>query len=61
MPKKRKKQQDSIQKAIDYGIDIQMLKDNLKRSVEERLSRHQSALNLVRLFQKAQKNRLKKV
>jgi hypothetical protein len=55
MPKKRKKQQDEIQRAIDYGIDIQMLKDNLKLSAAERIERHQSALNLVRLFQKAKK------
>jgi len=55
MPKKRKKQPDEIQRAIDFGIDIEMLKDNLKRSVTERLERHQAALNLVRLFQKAKK------
>jgi hypothetical protein len=61
MHSKKKKQQDEIQRAIDFGIDIQMLKDNLKRSVTERIERHQAALNLVRLFQKAPKNRLKKV
>jgi hypothetical protein len=55
MLKKRKKQQNEIQRAIDYGIDIQMLKDNLKRSATERIERHQAALNLVRLFQKAKK------
>ena len=55
MLKKRKKQQDAIQRAIDYGIDLQMLKDNLKRSVAKRLQRHQAALNLVRLLQKAKK------
>jgi len=55
MLKKRKKQQPEIQRAIDYGIDIQMLKDNLKRSATERIERHQAALNLVRLFQKAKK------
>jgi hypothetical protein len=55
MLKKRKKQPDAIQRAIDYGIDIEMLKDNLKRSVTERIKRHQAALNLVRLFQKAKK------
>ena len=55
MQKKRKKRQDAIQRAIDYGIDLQMLKDNLKRSVTKRLQRHQAALNLVRLLQKAKK------
>ncbi len=55
MPKKRKRYKDAIQRTIDYGIDIQMLKDNLKRSATERIERHQAALNLVRLFQKAKK------
>lgn len=55
MPKKKKKNNDAIKRAIDYGIDIQMLKDNLKRSATERIERHQAALNLVRLFQKAKK------
>jgi hypothetical protein len=44
-----------IQKAVEYGIDIEMLKANLNRSIAERFARHQSALNLVRLFQKAKK------
>jgi hypothetical protein len=55
MARKKKKHKDVIQKAIDYGIDIQMLKDNLKRSVAERIKRHQEALYLVQLFQKANK------
>jgi hypothetical protein len=55
MHSKKKKQKDEIQRAIDFGIDIQMLKDNLKRSVTERIERHQAALNLVHLFQKAKK------
>jgi len=48
-------QQDEIQKAIDYGIDIKMLKANLKRTVAERIRRHQAALDLVRRLQKAKK------
>jgi hypothetical protein len=55
MLKKRKNQQNEIQKAVNFGIDIEMLKENLKRSVTERIKRHQAALNLVRLFQKAKK------
>jgi hypothetical protein len=53
--RKKYEKQDAIQKAVDYGIDIEMLKANLNRSFTERLARHQSALNLVRLFQKAKK------
>jgi len=55
MKTKKAKHDTKLQKAADYGIDMQMLKDNLKRSVTERIERHQAALNLVRLFQKAKK------
>jgi hypothetical protein len=55
MLKSTKKQSDAIQRAIDFGIDIEMLKANLKRSPAERIKRHQAALDLVRLFQKAKK------
>lgn len=46
---------DAIKRAIEYGIDIEMLKANLNRTIEERIARHQSALNLVNLIQKAGK------
>jgi hypothetical protein len=46
---------DAIKKAVEYGIDIEMLKANLKRTVAERISRHQSALDLVNQLQKARK------
>jgi hypothetical protein len=46
---------DAIKKAIEYGIDIEMLKANLSRTVAERIARHQSALDLVNLLQKARK------
>ena len=51
IPKKRnvskKKSQlaPEIQAAIDYGIDISMLEQNLKLSCTERARRHQIALN----------------
>lgn len=48
-------QQDQIQKAADYGIDIEMLRANLKRTPAERIKRHQAALDLVRRLQKAKK------
>jgi hypothetical protein len=34
-------------------FDMQMLKDNLKRSYAERIRRHQIALNTMRKLQKA--------
>jgi hypothetical protein len=46
-------QADAIQAAADYGIDISMLIDNLKRTPEERIGRHQIALNTVKLLRKA--------
>jgi hypothetical protein len=42
-----------IQAAADYGIDISMLIDNLKRTPAERIRRHQIALNTVKLLRKA--------
>ena len=46
---------DAIRRAIEYGIDMEMLKANLNRTIEERIARHQSALELVNLLQKARK------
>ena len=34
-----------IQAAVDYGIDVSMLVDNVRRSYSERITRHQIALN----------------
>ncbi|MBC8471527.1 MAG: hypothetical protein H8D56_18855 [Planctomycetes bacterium] len=34
-----------IRAAIDYGIDVSMLVDNIRRSYSERIIRHQIALN----------------
>jgi len=48
-------QTDPIQAAIECGIDVTMLIDNLQRSVTERIKRHQMALNTVRKFQKAKR------
>lgn len=44
---------NTIQAAIDYGIDIQMLIDNLKRTPAERIRRHQIALNTANRLRKA--------
>ncbi len=43
---------DAIQEAIDYGIDIAALQDNLALPPAERLRRHQIALDRVRRLQK---------
>ncbi|MDO8303467.1 MAG: hypothetical protein Q7T18_09515 [Sedimentisphaerales bacterium] len=36
-------------------IDIAMLKDNLKRSYAERIRRHQIALDMMKMLQKAKR------
>jgi hypothetical protein len=46
---------DPVQIAADYGIDVSMLADNLKRSVTERIRRHQIALNTAVKLRKAKR------
>ena len=46
-------QTDEIQETIDYGIEVQALIDNLKRTPEERIRRHQIALNAMQALRKA--------
>ena len=48
-----KRQKDAIQAIIDYGIDVSMLADNLKRTPAERIRRHQIALNTAEKLRKA--------
>jgi len=48
-------QADPIQAAIDDGIDVTMLIDNLQRSVTERIKRHQIALNTTEKLKKAKR------
>ena len=36
----------ALKAAQEYGVDVQALVDNLNRSVEERIRRHQISLNL---------------
>ncbi len=45
-------QADEIQTALDSGIDIHALIDNLKRTPEERIRRHQIALNTANILRK---------
>jgi len=47
------RQIDEIQAAIDYGIDVSMLIQNMARSYTERIIRHQIALNTAEKLRKA--------
>jgi len=53
--KKRPPARDAIQEAIDYGIDVSAIRDNLARTPTERLRRHQIALNTVEMLQQAKR------
>jgi hypothetical protein len=44
---------DAIRAAAEFGIDVSALRDNLKRSYDERIRRHQIALNTVEKLRKA--------
>jgi len=44
-----------IRAAIDYGIDVSMLIDNINRSYTERIRRHQIALNTAEKLRKARR------
>jgi hypothetical protein len=44
---------DPVSAATEFGIDIEALKDNLKRSPEERIRRHQIALNSIEKLRRA--------
>jgi F0F1-type ATP synthase beta subunit len=46
-------QADDVRAAIDYGIDIEMIIDNIKRDPGERIRRHQTALNTAEKLRKA--------
>jgi hypothetical protein len=47
-------QTDEVQAAIDYGIDISVLIQNIARPCIERIMRHQFALNTVEKLRKAE-------
>ena len=49
------RQIEPIQVAIDRGIDVSMIADNLQRSVTERIRRHRIALNMVERLRKAKR------
>ena len=41
------------QRAESYGIDLSLLTENLRLTLEERIDQHQAALELVSTLQKA--------
>lgn len=55
IPKSKYPQIAAIQSAIDYGIDVSMLIQNVNRSCTERIRRHQIALNTVEKLRKARR------
>jgi len=54
-PESESSQTDPVQAAIDYGIDVSMLVDNLQRSVADRIRRHQIALNTAEKLRRAKR------
>ncbi|MCK5565371.1 MAG: hypothetical protein KAJ07_09005 [Planctomycetes bacterium] len=52
---KKKSEVDALSNAREHGVDIQMLKDNLKRSVSERIRRHRIALDMYNKLRNAKK------
>jgi hypothetical protein len=46
---------DEIQAAADYGIDISLLFDNIRKTPAERIRQHQIALNTAEKLRKAKK------
>ncbi len=54
-PQDKPESPDAIQEAIEYGIDISLLKANLALTPAERIRRHQIALDTVEMLQKAKR------
>lgn len=46
---------DAIREAVEYGIDISLLRANLALTPAERLRRHQIALNTVETLREAKR------
>ena len=44
-----------VDAAAEFGIDIEALKDNLKRSPAERIRRHKIALNSIEKLRRAKR------
>lgn len=50
----------ALKKARRQGVDVYMLLDNLKRTPQERLARHQAALRTFRKFNNAAETKQRK-
>jgi len=46
---------DAVRDAIEYGIDVSAIRDNLALTPTERLRRHEIALNTVEMLRKAKR------
>jgi len=46
---------DAIREAVEYGVDISLLRANLALTPAERLRRHQIALNTVEMLREAKR------
>jgi hypothetical protein len=46
---------DPVREAAEFGIDVSALIDNLRRTPEERIRRHQIALNTVEKLRRAKR------
>jgi len=55
IPKSKCPETAEIRAAVDYGIDVSMLVDNIHRSYSERITRHQIALNTVEKLKRARR------
>jgi hypothetical protein len=54
-PQKQPQSPDAIQEAIEYGIDISLLRASLARTPAERMRRHQIALDTAEKLRKAKR------
>ncbi len=48
---------DPIERAVWYGVDLTLLKENLRRTPTERLERHEHALVAAEAIRKAARER----
>ena len=47
---------DAWEVAEAYGVNMKVLEDNLRRTVDERLAVHAAVLNLVEVLERCRKN-----
>lgn len=54
-PKELAGQSDAIREAVEYGIDISLLRANLALTPTERMRRYQIALNTAEMLRRAKR------